>query len=210
MWKWKDGQLTVRLIIEGNTTNNILNVLNTIKYFINQFLFIIHYLQIHRGYSSFTINTGFIFIPLSEISLYLNLQKKLEISEYYILSDTLNNSLTIKYWWFFTIYLLIWILKESSLAADQWKYRNYVSLQWKINFHSENMKNEQTHFISSIFLNISFYKYLIKINTNRCNNYSLYRHYFCQWIKIYCWCIFKLTTYVTNNINWTTTIQLKT
>ena len=66
---------------------------------------------------------------------------------------------------YFKLYLLIWILEEStyySLAGDQWKYAKNISLQWKINFHSENTENENMHFISSIFFNISF-KYIINM-----------------------------------------------
>ena len=95
-----------------------------------------------------------IFIPQDENkSAFI---EKLEFSVYYILSVVFNNSVVIKIDDYFILYLLIWILKESSPTGDQWKYWKYVSLQWKINFYSENTENENKNFILSIFSNISF------------------------------------------------------
>ena len=47
---------------------------------------------------------------------------KIEFSVYYILSVISNNSVIIKNDDYFTLYLLMWILKESSPAGDQWNY----------------------------------------------------------------------------------------
>ena len=98
------------------------------------------------------------FIPQNE-NKSVFIEKKLEFPVYYILSVILNNAVVIINWWLLythALYLLIWIFKESSLAGDQWKYGKYVSLQWKINFYSENTENDNYAFISSIFSNISF------------------------------------------------------
>ena len=95
-----------------------------------------------------------IFIPSQDENKSVFIEKTLEFSVYYILSIILNNSVVMG----ITLYyiLFIWILKESSPAGDQWKYGKYVSLPWKIIFYSENTENENTHFISSLFSNISF------------------------------------------------------
>ena len=82
-------------------------------------------------------------------------RKKLEFSVYYILSVILNNSVVIETWWL--LYIIFTELEESSPAGDQRKCGKYVLLRWKITVYSENTENENyTHFIPSIFLNISF------------------------------------------------------
>ena len=47
---------------------------------------------------------------------------------------------------------------DRSSTGDQWKYLKYVSLQWKNKFlqWQFRFKNENKHFISSMFINISF------------------------------------------------------
>ena len=54
--------------------------------------------------------------------------EKNELSVYYILFVILSDSVVIKNNGYLILYLLIWILAESSLAGDQWKYGKYVSL----------------------------------------------------------------------------------
>jgi hypothetical protein len=76
-------------------------------------------------------------------------RKKLEFSVYIIHFSFL----TLKFETF--LKFVYWQnLKESSQTRHRWKYGKYVPLQWKINIYSENTENKNTHFISSIFLNI--------------------------------------------------------
>ena len=58
-------------------------------------------------------------------------------------------------------YLFIWILEESILAVDQWKYGKYVSLQRKIFLQWKYGKWKYAFY----FINVSQYfmfKYIIK------------------------------------------------
>jgi hypothetical protein len=54
----------------------------------------------------------------------------------------------------------------SQIARHQWKYGNYVPLQWKI-FLQWKYGNENMHFILWMFLNISFVSvlYIFEDNT---------------------------------------------
>ena len=63
---------------------------------------------------------------------------------------------------FIILYILKWILEESSPAGDQWKYRKYVSLQWKINFYSESI---EFHQYFSIFHSTMYIMNMLPPNT---------------------------------------------
>ena len=65
------------------------------------------------------------------------IEKNYRIFFFIIYFCNLNNPVVSKIDGNCILYLLIWILEESSLARDQWKYGKYVSLQWKLNFYSE-------------------------------------------------------------------------